>query len=169
MARDIAFPKAINAEVNRIIDDAKNRGIIRTIGVLAQYLQMTKDEVYCRTRERPITGWTLGQLTQLMELFEGEGEYGLAGRVLRIILPDFDVCFRQEIVGTGDPSGDILDDEAVLIQSIGGLAGEVHEAVKDGKITLAERTRIVEGINIIQRALNAVAEDVDREAERSDG
>ncbi len=96
---------------------------------------MTKCSDRGPARERLISDWTRAQLME-----PSESEHALARGVLRTIPPGFDARHLQGIDSDdGAISGDILDGEAVVVQSIGSLAAEAHESTQDAQVRLTDR------------------------------
>ncbi len=163
-------PKTINPVVNRILDDAEERGVIKNRrDTLPMWLEMSEDSVYARTRRDPTCAWSDEQLKRIIALFSAADAYDLAGRVLRLMFPGWTVGFRQEYLGTGEPSGNIHADEAELVQDVGALLYEVANALEDNRISAVERDRISPLINRCQGALSTIADHVAVRSERADG
>jgi len=167
MPRDLSFPKAINAPINSIIHDADRRNVIKNRrATLPAYLEMSEAEIYARTREVPIAGWSFEQLRRLMVLFCAEDAPDLAGRVLRLMFPGLDVVYRAELTGEGEPSRNVMADEGKLVTGIGETVELIAAALEDNSISPSELDQIAVSLNRCQQNLNALRADVELHVDR---
>lgn len=167
---DLTYPKAINPVVNSILDDAIARGILNGRQALQAYLGLTEAAVYARTRQNPQSAWSDTELRTLMSVFVAQGADDLAGRILTLMIPGFDVGFRSQFLGAAPAGVSIYADEGRLVSAIGQLCEEIAEALGDDEtpdeIDPAEADRVLQQVAHAQERLNAVSADVQRRRPR---